>query len=149
MARRAQARRVLPAPGTSHVRQTHRRLARLATGAVPVGQTVVIVRRPQERCSRDFVTVYEAHYPRLVRALEIGGLDRPTAEDVAQEAFARTLGHWRRVRLGTNPPGTSTERRSRLSRSHWKHEYPLETEQASRHDTAAEGRVQSCPLKPR
>jgi RNA polymerase sigma factor (sigma-70 family) len=27
------------------------------------------------------------------------------AEDIAQEAFARTFGHWRRVRKGTNPPG--------------------------------------------
>jgi RNA polymerase sigma factor (sigma-70 family) len=103
-----------------------------------VGQTVVIEDDRKSEVARDFVTVYEAHYPRLVRALEIGGLDRPTAEDVAQEAFARTLGHWRRVRLGTNPPGYVYRTAFRLSRSHWKHEYPLETEQASRRDTAAE-----------
>jgi len=40
-----------------------------------------------------------------VRALELSGADRSRAEDVAQEAFARTLPHWRRVRTGTNPPG--------------------------------------------
>ena len=53
-----------------------------------MGQTVVIEDDRKSEVAGDFVTVYEAHYPRLVRALEIGGLDRPTAEDVAQEAFA-------------------------------------------------------------
>jgi RNA polymerase sigma-70 factor (ECF subfamily) len=52
-----------------------------------------------------FIAVYEAHYPRLVRALELGGTSPEYAEDVAQEAFARTFGHWRRVRRGTNPAG--------------------------------------------
>jgi RNA polymerase sigma factor (sigma-70 family) len=103
-----------------------------------VGQTVVIEDDRKSDVADDFVTVYEAHYPRLVRALEISGLDRPSAEDVAQEAFARTLGHWRRVRLGTNPPGYVYRTAFRLSRGHWKHDDPLESEQASRHDTAAE-----------
>ncbi len=49
--------------------------------------------------------MYRFHYPRVVRALELSGADRASAEDVAQEAFARTLAHWRRVRLGSNPPG--------------------------------------------
>jgi RNA polymerase sigma factor (sigma-70 family) len=40
-----------------------------------------------------------------VRTLELGGAQRALAEDIAQEAFARTFGHWRRVRHGTNPPG--------------------------------------------
>ena len=53
----------------------------------------------------DFIQMYSKHYPRLIRALELGGSTRPAAEDYAQEAFARTLGHWRRVRRGTNPPG--------------------------------------------
>jgi DNA-directed RNA polymerase specialized sigma24 family protein len=78
-----------------------------------VGQTVVIEDDRKSDVADDFVTVYEAHYPRLVRALQIGGLDRPSAEDVAQEAFARTLGHWRRVRLGTNPPTGSRRRRQK------------------------------------
>lgn len=53
----------------------------------------------------DFVTCYELHYRRLVRALELAGADRSTAEDVAQEAFARALAHWWRVKRGVNPPG--------------------------------------------
>ncbi|HWW52234.1 MAG TPA: sigma-70 family RNA polymerase sigma factor [Acidimicrobiales bacterium] len=45
------------------------------------------------------------HYPRLVRALVLAGSSGAAAEDIAQEAFARTFRHWRRVRRGTNPPG--------------------------------------------
>ena len=53
----------------------------------------------------DFVATYRLHYPRLIRALELSGSSRATAEDLAQEAFARTLSRWRRVRRGTNPAG--------------------------------------------
>jgi RNA polymerase sigma-70 factor (ECF subfamily) len=53
----------------------------------------------------DFVECYLMHYRRLVRALRLGGADPATAEDVAQEAFARALARWRRVRKGVNPPG--------------------------------------------
>jgi RNA polymerase sigma-70 factor (ECF subfamily) len=53
----------------------------------------------------DFVDCYQTHYRRLVRALRLGGADAATAEDLAQEAFARALVHWRRVRNGPNPPG--------------------------------------------
>ncbi len=104
-----------------------------------MGQTVVIAGdRSSGEIADDFVTVYQAHYPRLVRALEIGGLDRPAAEDVAQEAFARTLGHWKRVRLGTNPPGYVYRTAFRLSRSRWKREDALESERASSGDTESE-----------
>jgi RNA polymerase sigma-70 factor (ECF subfamily) len=61
--------------------------------------------RPADDLSADFVALYEQNYARLVRALEYSGHSRAAAEDVAQEAFARTLGHWRRVRRGTNPAG--------------------------------------------
>jgi RNA polymerase sigma factor (sigma-70 family) len=103
-----------------------------------VGQTVVIEDERKAEIADDFVTTYEVHYPRLVRALQIGGLDKTSAEDVAQEAFARTLGHWRRVRLGTNPPGYVYRTAFRLSRSQWKQENLPEVERPSRDDTAAE-----------
>jgi RNA polymerase sigma factor (sigma-70 family) len=73
-----------------------------------------------------------------VRALEIGGLDRATAEDAAQEAFARTLGHWRRVRLGTNPPGYAYRVGFRLARRTLRRENPLETEPESAGDLAGQ-----------
>lgn len=53
----------------------------------------------------DFAGLYAKEYGRLVRALELAGAGRVAAEDVAQEAFARTLARWRRVRAGTNPAG--------------------------------------------
>ena len=48
----------------------------------------------------DFVEVYERHYGRVVRALQISGLDRASAEDVAQEAFIkafREIGDFRKT----------------------------------------------------
>jgi RNA polymerase sigma factor (sigma-70 family) len=53
--------------------------------------------------TEDFAELFHAHYPRVVRALVLAGAADP--EDTAQEAFARTLRHWRRVRVGANPPG--------------------------------------------
>jgi RNA polymerase sigma-70 factor, ECF subfamily len=62
--------------------------------------------RPTEVSSDDFVDLFTTQYPKLVGVLRVAGsVDRATAEDVAQEAFARTLSHWRRVRQGTNPAG--------------------------------------------
>jgi RNA polymerase sigma-70 factor (ECF subfamily) len=58
-----------------------------------------------QQTTSDFVECYLMHYRRLVRALRLGGADPATAEDLAQEAFARALAHWRRVRKGANPPG--------------------------------------------
>ena len=70
----------------------------------PVGQAGPPVALP-EATSDDFVDLFREHYPRLARALRLAGADQWQAEDIAQEAFARTLGHWRRVRGGPNPPG--------------------------------------------
>ena len=53
----------------------------------------------------DFVDCYQAHYHRLVRALRLAGADAGSAEDAAQEAFARALVHWRRISSGRNPTG--------------------------------------------
>jgi RNA polymerase sigma factor (sigma-70 family) len=53
----------------------------------------------------DFVELFRMHYGRVVRALSLAGAMPATAEDLAQEAFARTFGHWRRVRRGPNAPG--------------------------------------------
>jgi RNA polymerase sigma-70 factor, ECF subfamily len=73
---------------------------------------VVEVRPPEppvtavaEATSTDFVECYLGHYRRLVRALRFGGADPATAEDLAQEAFARAMARWRKVAKGSNPPG--------------------------------------------
>lgn len=103
-----------------------------------LSQTVEIATDPAAGAASDFIEVYEAHYGRLVRALEIGGLDRPSAEDVAQEAFARTLGHWRRVRLGTNPAGYVYRVGFRLARRTFRREGPLGTELEGSGDLAGQ-----------
>ena len=53
--------------------------------------------------TEDFAELFHTQYPRVVRALVLAGA--ADAEDIAQEAFARTLRHWRRVRTGANPAG--------------------------------------------
>ena len=58
-----------------------------------------------QAASDDFVDLFTSQYSRLVGVLRISGARGTAAEDLAQEAFARTLGHWRRVRGGPNPAG--------------------------------------------
>lgn len=86
----------------------------------PVGRILPI--RPDAEtgaaggASEELVELYRQHYPRLVRALELSGTERSWAEDLAQEAFARTLDHWWRVRHGANPPGYPYRIAFRLAR---------------------------------
>ncbi len=68
----------------------------------PIG-TKDAVRLPEAETD-DFVELFRGQYRRLVAALRLAGAG-PAAEDVAQEAFARTYRHWRRVRHGTSPTG--------------------------------------------
>lgn len=75
--------------------------------------------------AEDFTALFAEHYRRVVRALQLSGLDPAGAEDAAQEAFARTLGHWRRVRTGTNPPGYVYRTAFRLARRQLRREVPL------------------------
>jgi RNA polymerase sigma-70 factor, ECF subfamily len=53
----------------------------------------------------DFDDCYAVHYPRLVRSLELAGIDEADAKDIAQDAFVITLQNWWRVRNGSNPGG--------------------------------------------
>jgi RNA polymerase sigma factor (sigma-70 family) len=98
------------------------RLLAAAAAGRPMTQTVAIATARDDShpvaddATAEFVSLYEVHYSRLVRSLQISGADRTAAEDMAQEAFARTLGHWRRVRKGTNPPGYVYRTAFRLAR---------------------------------
>lgn len=69
-----------------------------------------------ESPSADFVDLYRGHYPRLVSALRLAGAPDVQAQDLVQEAFARTFRHWRRVRSGSNPRGYVTTVAFRLFR---------------------------------
>jgi len=81
----------------------------LAGGPAPVSRPAVDHTGPSVTLpavvTDDFAEVFRYHDPRLIRALELSGADHWQAEDIAQEAFARTFGHWRQVCAGTNPPG--------------------------------------------
>lgn len=77
-----------------------------------------------EDVAEDFVDCYRRHYPRVVRALQISGTGSGLAEDIAQEAFARSFVHWRRVRHGSNPAGYVYRVAFRLARR--RHGLPIE-----------------------
>lgn len=72
----------------------------------------------------DFDELYREHYPRLTRALALAGA-RDAAEDLAQEAMARTLAKWRRVRKGTNPAGYVYTTAFRLLQRHQRRVGPV------------------------
>ena len=73
-------------------------------GGTPTGDRAPLAGAPGPAAAAEFEALYRQHYPRLVRSLRLAGIGGE-AEDVAQEAFARTLVHWWRVRRGTNPAG--------------------------------------------
>jgi RNA polymerase sigma factor (sigma-70 family) len=75
----------------------------------------------------EFDALYREHYPRLTRALAIAGAGE-AAEDLAQEAMARTLARWRRVRKGTNPAGYVYTTAFRLLQRHQRRAQTVETE---------------------
>ncbi len=84
-----------------------------ATDAIPIAVTTPL----------EFDDLYREHYPRLVRALAIAGAGN-AAEDLAQEAMARTLARWRHVRRGTNPPGYVYTTGFRLLQRHFRRAQP-------------------------
>jgi RNA polymerase sigma-70 factor (ECF subfamily) len=73
----------------------------------------------------EFDDLYREHYSRLTRALAIAGAG-DAAEDLAQEAMARTLERWRRVRRGTNPPGYVYTTAFRLLQRHHRRARPVD-----------------------
>ena len=73
-------------------------------------------RRTVEPPEGSFDAVYAAHFRRVVAAMKLSGFDQAEAEDLAQEAFARTFGGWSRISAGTNAPGYVYRVAFRLSR---------------------------------
>lgn len=78
-----------------------------------------------------------------MRALELSGSPRAVAEEVAQEAFARTLVHWARVRKGSNPAGYVFRTAFRLLRRTWRRPAgePLGADPVAAGDVASEAVV--------
>lgn len=77
-----------------------------------------------------FDTFYRDNYARVVVSLRVAAGSRDDAEDLAQEAFARTLTRWARVRDGPSPVGYVYRVAFRLQRrSRWRRRRQRELEQ--------------------
>jgi RNA polymerase sigma-70 factor (ECF subfamily) len=68
----------------------------------------------------EFDEFYESHFDQVARALTLAGGDRELAHDAAQEAFARALRHWRKVREMDRPDGWVYVVAMNQLRDHWR-----------------------------
>jgi RNA polymerase sigma-70 factor, ECF subfamily len=68
----------------------------------------------------EFDEFYESHFDRVARALTLAGGDRELAHDAAQEAFARALRQWRKVREMARPDGWVYVVGMNQMRDHWR-----------------------------
>ena len=57
------------------------------------------------RATDDFAAWYRAEHPKVLGSLTVLCGDREVASEVADEAFARALAHWRRVSAMASPGG--------------------------------------------
>jgi RNA polymerase sigma-70 factor (ECF subfamily) len=67
-----------------------------------------------------FDEFYESYFERVARALVLAGADRDDARDAAQEAFARALRRWRKVRDMDRPDGWVYVVAMNQLRDHWR-----------------------------
>jgi len=67
-----------------------------------------------------FDEFYESYFDRVGRALVLAGADRDLARDTAQEAFARALQRWRKVREMDRPDGWVYVVAMNQLREHWR-----------------------------
>jgi len=67
-----------------------------------------------------FDEFYESYFDRVGRALVLAGADRDLARDAAQEAFARALRRWRKVREMDRPDGWVYVVAMNQLRDHWR-----------------------------
>jgi RNA polymerase sigma factor (sigma-70 family) len=67
-----------------------------------------------------FDEFYESYFDRVARALVLAGADRDLARDATQEAFARALRRWRKVREMDRPDGWVYVVAMNQLRDHWR-----------------------------
>ena len=68
----------------------------------------------------DFDEFYTSLFDQVARALTLAGADRDLARDAAQEAFARALRHWRKVRDMDRPDAWVYVVAMNQLRDHWR-----------------------------
>jgi RNA polymerase sigma-70 factor (ECF subfamily) len=69
---------------------------------------------------RDFDEFYATHFDVVARAIGLAAGDRELARDATQEAFARALRRWRRVREMDRPDGWVYVVAMNQLRDHWR-----------------------------
>ena len=69
---------------------------------------------------REFDEFYAAHFDDVARAISLAAGDRELARDATQEAFARALRRWRRVRDMDRPDGWVYVVAMNRLRDHWR-----------------------------
>jgi RNA polymerase sigma-70 factor, ECF subfamily len=69
----------------------------------------------------EFRQLYEREFPAVYRAALLLSGDRRLAEDAAQEAFARALARWRRLRSHPSPGGWVTTTALNVARRQLRH----------------------------
>ncbi len=67
-----------------------------------------------------FDDFYESYFDRVARSLTLAGADRDLARDATQEAFARALRHWRKVRGMDRADGWVYVVAMNQLRDHWR-----------------------------
>ncbi len=92
----------------------------------------------------EFDEFYESHFDNVARALTLAGGDRDLAHDAAQEAFARALRHWRKVREMDRPDGWVYVVAMNHMRDHWRRS-ARRRRQASEPDMSPTTRARSRP----
>jgi RNA polymerase sigma-70 factor (ECF subfamily) len=68
----------------------------------------------------EFDEFYASFFDPVARALTVAGAERDRAHDAAQEAFARALRHWRKVREMDRPDGWVYVVALNQLRDHWR-----------------------------
>lgn len=68
-----------------------------------------------------FETFFRTHYSSVVRALVVVSGGEPEAEELAQEAFARALERWERVRAMESPVGYVYRTAFNMNRNRLRH----------------------------
>src|SRR6185437_13294643 len=68
----------------------------------------------------EFDEFYGSLFDQVARALTLAGADRDLARDAAQEAFARALRHWRKIRDMDRPDAWVYVVAMNQLRDHWR-----------------------------